>query len=159
MFWKKKRAEEYDGGEPELKRPGRRIFGFQCATAIHMSAKALAKQLYVDLGVVAEHAMQLGLMDIAAAMKDPQEMEMLRKHLHEEHTIKSLVESLSQYDAEAAGYLREGQARQHHKEQAIRDLVDMWCRCGLDPRLIKEIVLQELQKRTEIMRMRAAQKS
>ena len=51
-----------------MKKP---FFGFRCSPAIHMSAKALAKELHVDLYVLAEHAMQLGLMDIAAAAKDP----------------------------------------------------------------------------------------
>lgn len=67
-----------------------------------------------------------------------------------------MVESLSQYDEEAAGYIREGQIRQHHKEKALHDLVELCDKSRLDPRLIIEIVLQELKRRTEIMRRHLA---
>jgi hypothetical protein len=71
MFWKNRYSVEHDNNENETKTPYRRIFGFQCSSAIHITAKTLAKQLHVDLFAIAEHAMQFGLMDIAAAMKDP----------------------------------------------------------------------------------------
>lgn len=71
MFWKKRQPEDDDEGQPEYKKSGRRIFGFQCSPAIHVSAKSLAKQLHVELFAVSEHSMQLGLVDIVAAMKDP----------------------------------------------------------------------------------------
>jgi hypothetical protein len=156
MFWKKKQLSEndYEGVENKRKKPGRKIFGFQCSPDIHVSAKALAKQLNVELYVVGEHAMQLGLIEIAASMKDPEEREILLKHLHEEHTIKRLVESISAHDAEAADYIRAGQARRHHMEQAIRDLVELWCGYRLDPRLMREIILRELQRIAELRRNR-----
>jgi hypothetical protein len=113
--------------------------------------------LHVDLYVVAEHAMQLGLMDIKEAMKDPGEREILRQHLHDEHTMKHLVESVSKYDTEAAEYIRDGQVRWYHKEQAVRDLVELWAKHGLDPRILKEIILNELQKITAFWRTRTAQ--
>jgi hypothetical protein len=122
-----------------------------------MTAKALAQKLHVDLYVIAEHAFQLGLIDIASALKEPEETELLREHLNEEHAIKHLVESVSKYDAEAAGYVRDGQVRRYHKEQAVRDLVELWTKYGLDPRLMKEIILHELQRRTQIMQSRFAQ--
>jgi soluble lytic murein transglycosylase-like protein len=118
----------------------------------------LAKELHVDLYVVAEHAMQLGLMDISAAAKDPEELEMLRVHLNREHVIEHLVESVSVYDAEAAEYIREGQSLLHQKERALRDLVELWTRYNLDPKLIREIILQELQRRTAEMRSKLARK-
>jgi hypothetical protein len=68
--------------------------------------------------------------------------------------MEHLVESVSKYDAEAAQYIQDGQVRRYHREQAIRDLVELWARAGLDPRLIREIVLQELRRRTKIMRGR-----
>jgi len=157
MFWKKRQSEDYDDEEPERKEPDRRLFGFRCSPAIKMTAKVLAKKLHVDLCVIAEHALQLGLMDVAAAMQDPGETEMLREHLNEEHIIKHLVESVSKYDAEAAGYIRDGQVRRYHKELAVRDLVELWGRYGLDPRLMKEIILRELQRISAIRRSRAAQ--
>ena len=157
MFWKKRESEEYEDEEPERKKPDRKLFGFRCSPAIHMTAKALAQKLHVDLYVIAEHAFQLGLTDIAHAMKDPEETELLREHLNEEHVIKHLVESISKYDVEAAGYIRDGQARRYHKEQAVRDLVELWARYGLDPRLMKEIILRELERITDIRRSRAAQ--
>ena len=147
---KSQSGEEYDE-EPEYKKP---VFGFRCSPKIHMTAKTLAKELHVDLYVIAEHAMELGLMDIAAAAKDPEELEMLRLHLNKEHVIEHLVESVSAYDAEAAGYIRDGQSLLHQKERAVRDLVELWTRYKLDPRLIKEIILQELQRRTATMRSR-----
>jgi len=157
MFWKKRESEEYEDEEPERKKPDRRLFGFRCSPAIHMTAKILAKKLHVDLCVIAEHSIQLGLMDIAAAMQDPEELEMLREHLNEEHVINHLVESVSRYDVESAEYIREGQARRYHKEQAVRDLVELWARYGLDPRLMKEIILRELERISAIRRSRAAQ--
>jgi hypothetical protein len=159
MFWKKKQSNGDDEeGESARKKPGRKIFGFQCSPDIHANAKVLAKQLNVDLYVVCEHAMQLGLIEIAASMKDSEEREMLLKHLSEEHTIKWLIESVSTYDAQAAVYIRAGQARRHHMDQAIRDLVELWCRYNLDPRLMREIILGELQRMTELMRNRQRQK-
>jgi len=152
IFGRKKQSEE-DDEQPEIKKP---VFGFKCSPKIHMGAKALAKELHVDLLVVAEHAMQLGLMDIAAAAKDPGELEMLRVHLTKEHVIEHLVESVSAYDAEAARYIREGQSLLHQKERALRDLVELWTRYKLDPGLIREIILQELQRRTAVMRSQVA---
>jgi len=149
IFGRKKQSEEDYDEQPEIKKP---VFGFRCSPNIHMAAKKLAKELHMDLCVVAEHAMQLGLMDIAAAAKDPGELEMLRAHLNKEHVIEHLVESVSAYDAEAAEYLRNGQSLLHQKERAVQDLVELWTRSNLDPRLIREIVLQELQRRTAIMR-------
>jgi hypothetical protein len=143
MFWKKKHSEDE---EFKPTKSSRRIFGFKCSPDIHMSAKLLAKKLHFDLYVIAEHAIQLGLMDIAAAMKDPEELEMLREHLNEEHVIEHLVESVSKYDEEAAVYIREGQARKHHREKAVRDLVELCDRYGLDPRLMRAIILRELER-------------
>jgi len=157
MFWKKRQSEEYEDEEPQRKKPDRRLFAFRCSPAIKMTAKVLAKKLHVDLYVMAEHAFQLGLMDIVAAMQDPGETEMLREHLNEEHAINHLVESVSKYDMEAAEYIRDGQARRYHKEQAVRDLVELWARYGLDPRLMKEIILHELERISAIRRSRAAQ--
>lgn len=155
MFGKKKQF--YEDEEPERTKPDRRIFGFRCSPTIHITAKALAQKLHVDLYVIAEHAFQLGLIDIASAMKDPEETELLREHLNEEHVIEHLVESVSKYDAEAAGYIRDGQARRYHKEKTVRDLIELWARYGLDPRLMKEIMLRELERITDIRRSRAAQ--
>ena len=148
MFWKKKPSNEGDNGEdePQFKRPGHRIFGFQCSPDIQAGAKALAKEMNVDLYVVAEHAIQLGLINISAAIKDPAERETLRVHLHNEHAMKHLIESVSVYDNEAAEYIRAIEIRRHHREQAIRELVELWSRYNLDPRLLKEMVLRELKK-------------
>jgi hypothetical protein len=157
MFWKKKQSEDYEDEEPERKKPIRRLFGFRCSPAIHMTAKVLAQKLHVDLYIIAEHALQFGLIDIASALKDPEETESLREHLNEEHVITHLVESVSKYNAEAAGYIRDGQVRRYHKEKALRDLVELWTKYGLDPRLMREIILQELQRQTQIMQSRVAQ--
>jgi hypothetical protein len=66
--------------------------------------------------------------------------------LNEEHVIEHLVESVSKYDEEAAVYIREGQARKHHREKAVRDLVELCDRYGLDPRLMRAIILRELER-------------
>jgi hypothetical protein len=153
IFGKKKQSEEDFEEQPEIKKP---LFGFRCSPNIHMAAKKLAKELHMDLCVISEHAIQLGLMDIAAAAKDPEEREILRVHLNKDHVLEHLVESVSAYDAEAAGYLRDGQSLLHQKERAVRDLVELWTRSNLDPRLLREIVLQELQRRTAIMRSQVA---
>lgn len=138
--------EKWDGQVARTERK-KSMFAFLCSPSIHMDAKTLAKQLHTELYIVAEHAMQLGLMDIAEAMKDPEELEILRAHLHTEHVIDHLVESVSQYDAEAAQYIREGQSLIHQKERAVRDLVDLSVRYRLDPRLLRDIILQELRRR------------
>ena len=151
IFRKKRQSEEEYDKELENKKP---TFGFRCSPAIHMAAKKLAKELHFDLYVIAEHAMQLGLMDVAAAAKDPEKLETLRAHLNKEHVVEHLVESVSEYDGEAAEYIREGQFLLHQKERAVRDLVEMWTRYKLDPRLMREIILQELQRRTASMRGR-----
>jgi len=145
---------DYDE-EPQLKKP---VFGFRCSPRIHMAAKMLAKELNVDLYVVAEHAIQLGLMDITTAAKDPGELEMLRVHLNKEHVIEHLVESVSAYDAKAAEYIRNGQSLLHQKEQVVRDLVELCIGYKLDPRWLREIVLHALKRRAAFMHSRAAQK-
>jgi len=155
IFGRKRQSENDYDEEPEVKKP---FFGFRCSPKIHLSAKMLAKELHMDLYVIAEHAMQLGLMDIAAAAKDSEELEMLRVHLNKEHVIEHLVESVSAYDAEAAEYIREGQSLLHQKERGLRDLVELWTRYNLDPKLIREIVLQELQRRTADMRSKIIRK-
>lgn len=157
MFWKRKQSEDNDDEELEREKPGRKLLAFRCSPAIQITAKVLAQKLHVDLYIVAEHALQLGLIDIASVMKDPEETELLREHLNEEHVITHLVESVSKYDAEAGGYIRDGQARKYHKEKAVRDLIELWARYGLDPRLMKEIILHELERIKDIRRSRTAQ--
>jgi hypothetical protein len=155
MFKKKRQSEEDYGEEPKFKKP---VFGFRCSPKISLAAKKLAKELHMDLYIVAEHAMQLGLVDIAAAAKDPEELEMLRAHLNKEHVLEHLVESVSAYDAEAAEYIRDGQSLLHQKERGLRDLVELWTRYRLDPTLMREIVLQELQRRNAVMLRRLTKK-
>jgi hypothetical protein len=162
LFGKKKPTPEPEDDNgfdeiPERKKTVYPVFGFRCMPALHMKARVQAKSLNVDTCVLAEHAIQLGLNDIEEAMKDPEETENLRKHLIEYHAINHLAESVANYDNESAEYIREGQIRKFHKEKAIRDLVELWTRYNYDPLLMKEIIIQELQRRAAFMRQRAAQ--
>ena len=129
---KKKRKVTEIGEEKEKPKPRKPLFAFWCSPSIHMAAKMLAKEVHEDMYIVAEHAMQLGLMDIAAAAKDPEELGILRAHLHQEHAMDHLVESVSAYDAEAAAYIREGQSLLYQREQVVRDLVEFCIRHKLD---------------------------
>jgi hypothetical protein len=162
LFGKKKPTPEPEDDNDEDEVPERKktvypVFGFRCLPALHMKARVQAKSLNVDICILAEHGLQLGLNDIEDAMKDPEEMENLRKHLIEYHAINHLAESVANYDKESAEYIREGQIRKFHKEKAIRDLVELWTRYNYDPLLMKEIIIQELQRRAAFIRRRAAQ--
>jgi hypothetical protein len=156
---KKKSSDNAEQIRELLKKPKNHIFGFICSLDVHMHAKVLATKLNVDLGILAEHCLHLGLMDTAAASEDPDEVELLREHLQGEHAIQHLAESVGKYDADAAGYIREGQIRRYRKEKALRDLVELSARYNLDPRLIKEIVLSELRRQAAFAHPRTAQET
>ena len=158
MFWQKKKSQDIDDSgdeKPKYKKPGREIWGFRCTPSIHTDAKVIAKELHVDLEVLVEHCVQLGLIEVNAARRDPQDTELLRNHLNEEHKINHLVESVSGYDEEAARYIREGQSRRYYVERICRDLVFLCEKYRIDPRWMRAQVIYEIRRIVAFRRSRA----
>lgn len=83
----------------------RRVFGFQCSPPIQATIKSLVDQIHVPLFALAEHGLQLGAIQIEAAMSNPEELELLHHHLTEVHVEMKTIEKISRFDEEAANTL------------------------------------------------------
>ncbi len=78
------------------KRP---VFGFLCDENLSGYAKQVAASLGTTISSLAEHAMQLGLIQITPLLKDPEAKESLREHLIHDHALTpNLKKRNSDYD-------------------------------------------------------------
>ena len=134
MFGKKKVRRDQNRANERLVRKvlgkelGRRLFAFKCASDIQASLKMMSDQVHVPLFSLAEHALQLGAIQIAEANKDPEERENLRRHLTETHVGMRTIEKVARYDEEAAETLRAQRIRCFDIDRAARQLVVKFAR-------------------------------
>ncbi len=78
------------------KRP---VFGFLCDENLSQYAKMVANSLGTTISALAEHAMQLGLVQITPLLNDPETKEALREHLIHDHALTpNLKKRNSNYD-------------------------------------------------------------
>ena len=84
MFWRGKSEKEKKANERLAKRllgkdSGRPTFGFKCSSSIQASIKKLAGDLNVPIFSLSEHALELGMIQVNEAMKDPEYSKFLDK--------------------------------------------------------------------------------
>lgn len=147
MFIKKKDREKEKRDNEKLVRrvlgkdTKRRIFGFQCSPDIHASLKLLSDQIHVPLFALAEHALQLGAMQLVEAYNNPEERDELRRHLTENHVEMNTIEKVARYDAEAAATMKTVRIRRFSIDKATRQLVTKYMRWGLEPEELGDIIM------------------
>ncbi|MCP4612801.1 MAG: hypothetical protein GY845_29250 [Planctomycetes bacterium] len=77
----------------------RPVFGFLCDANLSQYAKMVANGLGTTISSLAEHAMQLGLVQITPLLNDPAAKESLREHLIQDHALPpNLKKRNSEYD-------------------------------------------------------------
>ena len=120
---------------------GRRVFGFQCLPNLQATIKSLADQIHVPLFALIEHAIELGEIQIVDAMKDPEECELLRRHLVDFHIAPRTSEKIARYDEEVANDLRMERIRRFGIEKATRQLVMKFVSWGHKPEELEQLIL------------------
>ncbi|MCP4609770.1 MAG: hypothetical protein GY845_13770 [Planctomycetes bacterium] len=94
----------------------RPVFGFLCDDGLSGYAKAVANALGTTISALAEHAMQLGLVQIGPLLNDPEAKEALREHLIHDHALTpNLKKGNSDYDNWFLSQLKEGVLDRHIK--------------------------------------------
>jgi hypothetical protein len=150
MFSKKKDLEKEKRANEKLVRKvlgkdtKRRIFGFQCSPDIQASLKSLSDQIYVPLFALAEHALQLGAMQLEEVNNNPEEREELRRHLTEVHVEMRTIEKIARYDAEAADDLKMERIRRFSIDNATRQLVVKYMRLGKQILIVRGLLCNNL---------------
>jgi hypothetical protein len=138
---KVKRANEKMVRKVLGKNSGRRVFGFQCSPGIQTTMKKQADQLHVPLFALSEHCLQLGALQIQAAMNNPEELELLRRHLTEDHVEMRTIEKIARYDQEASETLSTERIRRFAIDNAYRKLVVKFGSRGVTPERVEELIM------------------
>ncbi len=95
------------------KRP---VFGFLCDDGLSGYAKMIANALGTTISSLAEHSMQMGLVQIAPLLTDPEAKENLRNHLVQDHALTpNLKKGNSDYDNWFVSKLQESVLDRHIK--------------------------------------------
>jgi hypothetical protein len=147
MFNKKKAQEKEKREKKKMirkvlgKDPGRRVFGFQCSPNIQASLKSLSDQMHIPLFALAEHALQLGTMQLVDANNNPDEREVLRRHLAEDHVAKRTIEKVARYDTEASNDLKIERIRRFDIDKSARQLVIKFMRWGHKPEELEDLII------------------
>jgi hypothetical protein len=142
VFSKKKAQEKEKRANEKLARKllgkdtGRKVFGFKCSPDIQTSLKLLADKINVQLFALAEHALELGTMQIKATMDDPEELELLHRHLADTHVELRTIEKVARYDEETAEDMKIARIRRFEEDRVVRQLVADFVRKGMAPKYI-----------------------
>ena len=152
MFGRKKGEKERKARERLAKKllgreSGRPTFAFNCSSWIHASVNKIAGDIHAPIFSVAEHALDLGMIQIGEAMKDPEEREALRDHLMDVHVTDRTIEKIARYDKEAAEDLTTERLRRHRIDSAMRLLVVKFSR-WFRPEQLEELI--DLGYRTKL---------
>jgi hypothetical protein len=113
---------------------GRHTFGFMCSPDIHARIKMLAGELQVPIFALAEHLLQLSVGQVARAKENPEERELLCRHLVGVHVEARTIEKFNWYDEELAKSLNDERLQRFAIEDAVRRIVVDFARKGMDPR-------------------------
>jgi hypothetical protein len=147
MFFKRKAREKEKRDNEKLVRKvlgkdaRRRVFGFQCSPQIQVKMKSLADQIHVPLFALAEHGLQLGAIQIGAAVNDPEEREVLRRHLSEVHVGMRTIEKVARYDEEASEMLNTQRIIPFDIDKSAHLLAAKFMRWGRQPQELEELIL------------------
>jgi len=116
---------------------GRRTFAFPCSPDIQARIRMLAGQLQVPIYALGEETMQLSAGLIATIAERPEERELLRQHILDDHVGRRTIEKISQYDQDMADILDQERHRRFQIDNAVRRIVLHFARAGLKPREIE----------------------
>jgi hypothetical protein len=130
----------------------RKVFGFQCDPEIPAFLKLQADQLHVPEFAIAEHALQLGMLQIVAANNDPAERELLRLHLTEVHVGTRTIEKVDRYDKTAGDWLEAERMRRFSVDKAARQLVIKFMAFGHKADELEELIMFGYRCRVAIRR-------
>jgi hypothetical protein len=135
----KKRQKQQNAPDVKLARKllgkdsGRKVWGFPCAPDIPARMKVLADKLNIPLYALAEHALQLSVPLMAKMADDPEECELLRTHILEDHVERRTIEKISQLDENMASILIAERARRSEMDKVARYIVTNFLRKGMKP--------------------------
>ena len=115
---------------------GRKTWGFPCSPDIKARMKMLADRLHVPLYALTEHAVQLSAELIATIAEHPEDCELLRQHILDDHVGRRTIEKISQYDQDMADILDQERRRRFQIDNAVRRIVVNFVRAGLKPQEI-----------------------
>jgi len=118
------------------KNSGRRVFGFKCNPSLPADLKLLSDKMNIPVFALAEHALELGLMDIKAATGDPEEYKELCQHIKEVHVAERTIEKIARYDEDVAADLRADMLYRFKIDKAVRQIVVGFVNRGMDPKYI-----------------------
>ena len=94
----------------------RRVFGFLCDENLSQYATMVANGLGTTISSLAEHAMQMGLVQITPLLNDPEAKDALREHLIQDHALTpNLKKRNSDYDQWFVSKLQESVIDRHIK--------------------------------------------
>jgi hypothetical protein len=152
MFGRRKNEKERKANERLAKRllgrdSGRPTFGFKCSSLIQASIKKLAGDINAPIFSLSEHALELGMIQISEAIKDPEEREALHQHLTDVHVTDRTIEKIARYDKEASEDLTTERLRRHRIDNAMRQLVVKFGR-WFHPEQLEELI--DLGYRTKL---------
>ena len=152
MFGKKQKEKERKANERLAKKllgrdSGRPTFGFKCSSSIQASIKKLAGDIHAPIFSLAEHALELGMIQIKEALTDPEEREALRDHLMDIHVTDRTIEKIDRYDKQAGDDLEVERLRRHKIDSAMRQLVVKFSR-WFRPDQLEELI--DLGYRTKL---------
>lgn len=103
--------------------------------------KSLTEEINVDLFALTEHAIDLGEMQIEDAIKDPEERELLRRHLVDHHIGPRTSEKIAVYDEHAANALTMERIRRLNIDKAVRQLVVKYLSRGRKLDELEELII------------------
>lgn len=66
---------------------GRRGFNFQCDVGLRVLLEVMARRLECPIYVLAEHLLEVGLLEVVALLEDEALMERLQRHLVRHHLL------------------------------------------------------------------------
>jgi hypothetical protein len=115
---------------------GRKVWGFPCSPDIPARMKVLAGRLNVPIYGLTEHALQITAPLMAKMADNPEQFELLRRHLVEGHVERRTIEKISQVDEDMANILDAELGRRLKMDQAARQIVLNCISRGIEPQQI-----------------------
>jgi hypothetical protein len=136
-FKNKRKQKETNAGKVRLGRKilgkdsGRRIFGFACSPKIQAQLKMLADKYQVPLFALVEHGLQISSELFSRVADEPEEYELLRRHIIDDHVGKRTIEKVSHYDEETGDLLYKEKSGAFQIEKVVHQIVRDFVKRGM----------------------------
>jgi len=118
----------------------RRVFGFLCSPYIKAKTKMLAEGLNVPLFSLIEHEVEIGNCLVEEMIEDPEERELLLRHLKEHHIDVRTIEKITQLDQEMGLRLDADRIRRVTEDRIAREIVVNYIRRGVRPEYLPRLI-------------------